>query len=52
MVTFEGKGPGRATAHVAHERLPDAAAGEAAKTAWRARLAALKSSLEGAAKSG
>ncbi len=46
MVTFEGKGPGRATAHVAHERLPDAASGEAAKSAWRARLAALKSSLE------
>ena len=45
-VTFEAKGPGRATAHVAHERLPDAAAGEAAKVAWRARLAALKSSLE------
>ena len=47
MVTFESKGPGRATAHVAHERLPDAAAGEAAKVAWRARLAALKSHLEG-----
>jgi hypothetical protein len=46
MVTFEGKGPGRATAHVAHERLPDAAAGEAAKVAWRARLAALKTALE------
>jgi uncharacterized protein YndB with AHSA1/START domain len=46
MVTFEGKGPERATAHVAHERLPDAASGEAAKSAWRARLAALKSSLE------
>ena len=46
MVTFEGKGPGRATAHVAHERLPDAAAGEVAKLAWRGRLAALKSSLE------
>lgn len=46
MVTFEGKGPGRATAHVAHERLPDAAAGEAAKVAWRARLAALKSHIE------
>ena len=46
MVTFEGKGPGRATAHIAHERLPDAAAGEAAKTAWRARLATLKASLE------
>ena len=52
MVTFEAKGPGRATAHVAHERLPDAAAGEAAKAAWRARLAALKSSLEASAKSG
>jgi hypothetical protein len=52
MVTFEGKGSGRATAHVAHERLPDAAAGEAAKVAWRARLAALKSSLEGAARTG
>jgi hypothetical protein len=52
MVTFEGKGPGRATAHVAHERLPDAAAGEAAKVAWRARLAELKSSLEAPAKSG
>jgi hypothetical protein len=46
MVTFEGKGAGRTTAHVAHERLPDAAAGEAAKVAWRARLAGLKSSLE------
>jgi hypothetical protein len=52
MVTFEGKGPGRATAHVAHERLPDAAAGEAAKVAWRARLAALKTSLEAAAEAG
>jgi hypothetical protein len=46
MVTFEGKGPGRSTAHVAHERLPDAAAGEAAKAAWRARLGALKAALE------
>jgi hypothetical protein len=52
MVTFEAKGQGRATAHVAHERLPDAAAGEAAKAAWRARLAALQSSLEAAAKPG
>ena len=52
MVTFEGKGPGRATAHVAHERLPDAPAGEAAKVAWRARLAALKAALEAASKSG
>ena len=52
MVTFEGKGPGRATAHVAHERLPDAAAGEAAKAAWRARLASLKSSLEAPTEAG
>jgi hypothetical protein len=46
MVTFEAKGSGRATAHVAHERLPDAAAGDAAKLAWRARLGALKAALE------
>jgi hypothetical protein len=46
MVTFEGKGPRRATAHVAHERLPDADAGEDAKVAWRGGRAALKSSLE------
>ena len=52
MVTFEGKGFDRATAHVAHERLPNAAAGEAAKVAWRARLGALKATLEAAAKSG
>lgn len=52
MVTFEGKAPGRATAHVAHERLPDAAAGEAAKVAWRARLAALKSTLDAATRPG
>jgi hypothetical protein len=45
-VTFEAKGADRATAHVAHARLPDAAAGEAAKVAWRARLAALKTFLE------
>jgi hypothetical protein len=48
MVSFEGKGPGRATAHVAHERLPDAAAGDATKAAWRDRLGALKSFLESA----
>jgi hypothetical protein len=46
LVTFEAKGPSRASAHVAHERLPDAEAGEAAKAAWKRRLAALKDSLE------
>ena len=40
-VTFEAKGPDRSTAHVTHSRLPDPAAGEAAKVAWKARLAAL-----------
>ena len=45
-VTFEAKGPDRATAHVAHARLPDASAGEGAKVAWRSRLGALKSALE------
>ncbi len=46
LVTFEQKGPAKATVHVAHERLPDADAGEAAKLAWKKRLAALKSFLE------
>jgi uncharacterized protein YndB with AHSA1/START domain len=46
LVTFEEKGPSRATAHVAHERLPDAAAADAAKAAWKERVAALKSVLE------
>ena len=50
-VTFESKGDARATAHVAHSRLPDAATGDAAKAAWRSRLAALKSALEGSARS-
>jgi hypothetical protein len=46
MVTFEAKGASKATAHVSHERLPDAEAGEAAKSAWKDRLLALKASLE------
>jgi hypothetical protein len=45
-VTFDAKGPARATAFVSHERLPDADAAEAAKTAWRQRLSALKTFLE------
>ena len=46
LVTFEAKGPGKSTAHVAHERLPDADAGEAAKVAWKDRLASLKAFAE------
>ncbi|MGH2428098.1 MAG: DUF4287 domain-containing protein [Candidatus Limnocylindria bacterium] len=46
LVTFEVKGPSKATAYVSHERLPDPGAAEAAKHSWKARLAALKSFLE------
>jgi hypothetical protein len=46
LVTFEDKGPAKATAYVSHERLPDAGSGEDAKAAWKDRLAALKSFLE------
>ena len=46
MVTFEGKGPSKVTAHVSHERLADPEAAEAAKAAWKDRLANLKSVLE------
>ena len=46
FVTFEAKGPAKATAHVTHERLPDAEAAEEAKAAWKQRVAALKAHLE------
>ena len=46
LVTFEEKGPSKSTAHVAHERLPDADSAEAAKAAWKKRATALKSFLE------
>ncbi len=46
MVTFEDKGPAKATAVVTHERLSDADAASTAKTLWRERLAALKALLE------
>jgi uncharacterized protein YndB with AHSA1/START domain len=49
-VTFEAKAPDKATVHVAHERLPDAEAAEAAKAAWKTRLGALKAVLESAAR--
>ena len=45
MVTFEAKGPAKATAYVSHERLPDPAAGDAAKAAWKDRLAELAAHL-------
>jgi len=41
-VTFEAKGPAKSTAFVAHERLADPAEAEAAKAAWKERLAVLK----------
>ena len=46
MVTFEAKGPSKATAHVTHERLPEPDVAESAKAAWKQRLAALKAFLE------
>jgi hypothetical protein len=45
-VTFEAKGEGRATAHVAHSRLADAKTAEVQKAAWKSRLAALQRTLE------
>jgi hypothetical protein len=45
-VTFEAKGPSKSTVAVTHERLADPDAAEAAKAAWKERLAGLKSLLE------
>jgi hypothetical protein len=45
-VSFDGKGPNKATVAVAHERLPDPDEAEAAKTQWRQRLGDLKPYLE------
>jgi hypothetical protein len=45
-LSFEDKGPAKATVAVAHERLPDADEAEVAKAAWRERLRGLKSYLE------
>jgi hypothetical protein len=45
-VSFEDKGPAKATAAVAHERLPDADEAEVTKASWRERLVGLKSLLE------
>jgi uncharacterized protein YndB with AHSA1/START domain len=46
LVTFETKGEAKSTAYVAHERVPDADAAEAAKAGWKRRLSSLKSLLE------
>jgi hypothetical protein len=46
MVTFEEKGAAKSTAHVSHERLPDADVAEIAKAVWKKRLVVLKSVLE------
>jgi hypothetical protein len=45
-ITFEAKGPSKATVFVSHERLPDADTAEAMKAYWRPALAALKVHLE------
>lgn len=45
-VTFEAKGPAKSTAYVAHERLADPEAAEAAKALWRRRVVALRAFLE------
>jgi uncharacterized protein YndB with AHSA1/START domain len=44
-VTFDAKGPAKATAFVTHERLPDPDEAEAAKAAWKQRLVDLKTFL-------
>jgi Domain of unknown function (DUF4287) len=46
-VSFEDKGPAKATVAVAHERLVDPDDAETTKASWRERLANLKSFLEG-----
>jgi hypothetical protein len=46
LVTFDEKGPAKTSVAVAHERLPDPDEAELAKSAWRARLNALKTLLE------
>ena len=46
MVTFDEKGPSKATASVAHGRLLDPDEAEVVKAAWKLRLTELKSLLE------
>jgi hypothetical protein len=45
-ISFESKGPSKATVFLSHERLPDADTGEAMKSYWRAALVDLKAHLE------
>lgn len=45
-VSFEAKGPSKATVYVSHERLPDADTAEAMKAYWRAALVDLKAHVE------
>ena len=46
IVTVVSKGEAKTLVAVAHERLPDAEAGERLKTAWRGWLGQLKTVLE------
>jgi hypothetical protein len=46
VVSFEAKGPQKATVFVSHERLPDADTADAMKAYWRSALVALKAALE------
>lgn len=46
FVTFETKGPSKATAHVTHERLPDPDGADRAKADWKKRVASMKAFLE------
>ena len=45
-MSFESKGPSKATVFVSHERLPDADTAEAMKAYWRSALVDLKAHLE------
>jgi hypothetical protein len=45
-ISFESKGPAKATVFVSHERLPDADTAEAMKAYWRSALVDLKARLE------
>jgi Domain of unknown function (DUF4287) len=46
LVGFTAKDPGKSQVAVVHQRLPDAAAAERAKSYWRERVAAMKELLE------
>ena len=46
IVTFEAKGPRKATVFVSHERLPDADTADEMKAYWRSALVDLKTRLE------